>query len=228
VKAITNFYRSSIGKKWIVAISGLVLFGFVVGHMLGNLQIFLGQEQINRYAETLQNLGELLWVIRGFLLLMIGLHIVNTIQLTLENRAARPQKYAVKAHDASTLASRTMAISGLIVLSFIIFHLLHFTAQTIHPEWKTWHDAAGRHDVYSMVIVGFKNPAASFFYLLGVGLLCLHLRHGIQSMTQTLGGRTRNFAPLLSVASPIIALILFLGYASIPVASLLGFLKPLH
>ena len=227
MKALISFYQSSIGKKTVVAITGLVLIGFVIGHMVGNLQVFLGPDPINRYAEFLQGLGDLLWVIRGVLLLMIVLHIVTTVQLTIENAQARPQKYAVRTSVASTLGAKTMAVSGTIIAAFLIFHLLHFTAQSIHPEWRTWEDAQHRHDVFSMVIVGFQDPLATFFYLVGVGLLCLHLSHGIQSFLQTLGGRTRNSALCISVASPIIAALIFLGYAAIPVASLLHFLKPL-
>lgn len=228
VKAIISFYQSSIGKKWIVALTGLVLVGFVTGHMIGNLQIFLGQEPINKYATFLQGLGELLWVIRGVLFACLGLHIVTTVLLTIQNAAATPQKYAVTKSQAATIAAKTMAISGTIILAFLIFHLLHFTAQTIHPEWQGWHDAEGRHDVYSLVIVGFQNPLATGFYLLGVFLLCMHLSHGIQSFIQTLGLRSRKIADPLTTASPYLAGLLFLGYAAIPVASILGILKPLH
>jgi len=227
VKALISFYQSSIGKKWIVALTGVVLVGFVAGHMAGNLQVFLGQDAINLYAERLQSLGDLLWVIRGFLLLMIALHIATTVLLAVENAQARPQKYAVKTSVASTLGAKTMTVTGGIIIAFVVYHLLHFTAMSIHPEWKGWHDALGRHDVYSMVIVGFRDPLATLFYLIGVGLLCLHLSHGIQSFVQTLGGRTRNFAPLISAASPVIAGLIFLGYASIPVASLLHFINPI-
>ena len=227
VKALISFYQSSIGKKWIVALTGLVLVGFVFGHMIGNLQIFLGPEALNVYAERLQGLGELLWVIRGFLLLMIVVHIVTTVMLALENSQARPQKYAVKGNVAATLGSKTMVVSGSIIVAFLIFHIRHFTTQGIHPEWRHWEDMAHRHDVYSMVIVGFQDPLATLFYLIGVGLLCLHLSHGIQSFLQTLGGRTRNLAHGFSTASPLLAAALFAGYAAIPVACILHFLKPL-
>ena len=121
-----------------------------------------------------------------------------------------------------------MIISGLIVLSFLIFHLLHFTVLAIHPEWQNWEDELGRHDVYSLVIAGFQNPLATGFYLLGLFLLCMHLSHGIQSFIQTLGVRSRKIAEPLSNASPYLAGLIFLGYASIPVASIIGLIKPLH
>jgi succinate dehydrogenase / fumarate reductase cytochrome b subunit len=225
MKPLVAFFQSSIGKKWIVALTGVVLVLFVIGHMLGNLQIFLGQETINVYAEKLQSLGDLLWVIRIFLLVVIVLHIFTTVRLAIQSAAARgPQKYAVKKNVGATTAAKTMLLSGLVLISFIIFHILHFTAQTVQPEWKTWVDEAGRHDVYSMMIAGFQSPLVSGFYILAVFLLCLHMSHGIQSFLQTLGGRTRGFAPAMSKASVVIAWLTFLGYASIPVAVLLGVL----
>jgi len=227
VKAIISFYQSSIGKKWIVALTGLVLVGFVTGHMIGNLQIFLGQEPLNIYAKFLQGLGELLWVIRGVMLACFGIHLVTTALLKIQNAAATPQKYAVAKSQASTIAAKTMIVSGTILACFLIFHLLHFTAQIIHPEWRDLHDAHGMHDVYSLVILGFRDPLATGFYLLGLFLLCLHLSHGIQSFIQTLGLRTRKIAEPLSIASPFIAGLIFLGYASIPVASFLHIINPI-
>ena len=226
MKAIISFYQSSIGKKWIVALTGLVLVGFVTGHMIGNLQIFLGQEQINKYAAFLQGLGELLWIIRGFLLACIGIHIVTTVLLSIQNNAATPQKYAVNNPQAATIAAKTMIWSGAILISFLVFHLLHFTTQSIHPEWRNLHDEKGLHDVYSLVILGFQNPLATGFYLLGLFMLCMHLTHGIQSFIQTLGVRSRKIAQPISTASPYLAGIIFLGYAAIPVASILGIIKP--
>lgn len=227
MKAIISFYQSSIGKKWIVALTGFMLVGFVTGHMIGNLQIFLGHEALNKYAAFLQGLGELLWVIRGVMLAAIGVHIVTTVLLSIQNAAATPQKYAVTKSQSASIAAKTMVVSGSILACFLVFHLLHFTAQTIHPEWKTWHDTEGLHDVYSLVIVGFKDPLVTGFYLLGLFLLCMHLSHGIQSFIQTLGLRSRKIADTLTLASPFLAGLIFLGYASIPVASILGIIKAL-
>jgi succinate dehydrogenase / fumarate reductase cytochrome b subunit len=227
VKAIISFYQSSIGKKWIVALTGLVLVGFVTGHMIGNLQIFLGPEALNKYAAFLQGLGELLWVIRGVMLACLGIHIITTVLLWIQNNAATPQKYAVNNPQAATIAAKTMIVSGLIVASFVVFHLLHFTTLSLHPEWKLWEDPEGRHDVFSLVIVGFRDPYTTGFYLLGLFLLCLHLSHGIQSFIQTLGVRTRKIAEPISFASPYIAGLIFLGYASIPMASILHLINPL-
>ncbi len=228
MKALISFYQSSIGKKWIVALTGVVLVLFVTGHMLGNLQVFLGAEAINIYAEKLQNLGELLWVVRAVLLATILLHITTTVLLAIQSAKARPQKYAVTRRVQATIAARTMLLSGLVLISFIIFHILHFTAQTVDPQWRQWHDAAGRHDVHDMIVAGFQSPLVAGFYILAVFLLCLHMSHGIQSFLQTLGVRTRALAAPVAKLSPLFAWAVFLGYASIPLAVQFGFLKLLH
>ena len=222
---ISSYLSSSIGRKWIVALTGLALFGFVIGHLAGNLQVFLGPEPLNRYAFFLQNLGELLWVVRCGLLAMLVTHIFFTIKLRIENRAARPQGYAVTQRRATTFPARMMTLSGLMVLCFILFHLLHFTAQKIDPSYLTLHDAKGRHDVYRMMILGFQNKAASAFYLVGVGLLAMHLNHGIGSLFQTLGLNSAKLRPLWEKGGAAFSWLIFLGYASIPVAVLTGVVK---
>lgn len=224
---LLRFCSSSIGRKWIVAVTGLGLFGFVIGHLIGNLQMFLGDngEAINRYGAFLQGLGELLWAIRLGLLAMVVLHIVFTIKLRLESRAARPERYAVTQYRAASSPARWMALSGLMVLCFIIFHLLHFTVQSVDPSYLTLHDAQGRHDVYRMVIKGFSNVYVAGFYILAVGLLALHLNHGIASMFQTLGLNSGKVRPLWDKGGPALSWLIFLGYASIPVAVLTGIVK---
>lgn len=223
---LLRFCSSSIGRKWIVALTGLALFGFVVGHLIGNLQMFLGSpEPINRYGAFLQGLGELLWAIRLGLLAMLVLHVVFTIKLRMENRAARPVNYAVTNRRATTFAARWMLLSGLMVLCFIIFHLLHFTVQSVDPSYLTLKDQHGRHDVYRMVIKGFSNPYVSAFYIVAVGLLAMHLNHGIASLFQTLGLNSGKLRPLWEKGGPAFSWLLFIGYASIPVAVLTGILK---
>jgi succinate dehydrogenase / fumarate reductase cytochrome b subunit len=220
VNPLLRFLSSSIGRKWVVALTGLALFGFVVGHLIGNLQVFIGPESLNRYGAFLQGLGELLWAVRFGLLAMLVLHIVFTIKLRGENRAARPEKYAVTQRRAATPAARWMLLSGLTVLCFIIYHLLHFTTQNIEPAFRELHDAQGRHDVYRMMIAGFLNPYASAFYLIGVGLLALHLNHGVQSLFITLGLSTGKTRPLWEKGGVAFSWLIFLGYASIPIAVL--------
>ncbi len=225
MNSLASFFSSSIGRKWIVGLTGVALVGFVTGHLLGNLQIFLGQEAINKYAAALQSLGEILWVIRFGLLAVVLAHIYFTIQLTRENRAARPVKYAVSGYRASTRASRTMIVSGLILICFIVFHLLHFTAQKVDVSFADLHDAQGRHDVYRMMILGFKNVWASAFYIVGMFLLCQHLSHGIVSFPQTLGLKTKSTSTFWQKLGPLWAWGVFVGYVSIPVAVLTGFIR---
>ena len=228
---LLRFCSSSIGRKWIVALTGLVLFAFVVGHLIGNLQIFLGSsEPINRYGAFLQGLGEVLWAIRFGLFVLLVLHVVFTIQLRMESRAARGVPYTVTQHRATSPAARWMLLSGLMVLCFIVYHLLHFTVQVpavnmLGQNFESLHDAKGRHDVYRMMVLGFSNPVASGFYLVGVALLALHLNHGIMSMFQTLGLNSVKVRPLWEKGGPTVAWLIFLGSASIPVAVLTGIVK---
>ncbi len=213
--------------------SGAVMFLFVIGHLAGNLQIFLGREAINRYGDFLQSNVELLWPVRIALLAIIVLHIWSATQLTLENRAARPQAYAQWQPTAASYASRTMMMSGIIVAIFIVYHLLHYTVMVkavnltgqdfdAKPDFF---DDKGRHDIYKMMVTGFRQPVVSGFYLVGVGLLCLHLSHGISAMFQSLGWKKRSYGECLDRGAKWVSALIFLGYSSIPVAILLGCVK---
>src|ERR1044071_10251200 len=160
------------------------LFNFVVGHMLGNLQIFVGPESINRYGAFLQGLGELLWVARISLIVLVLLHIWSAVKLSAENKAARPIGYGNYHPTGSSYASRTMLMSGLIIAAFIVYHLLHFTVQIqgingTGQDFRLLEDAKHRHDVYGMMVLGFKQPIVSLFYIVGMILLSLHLSHGV-------------------------------------------------
>lgn len=219
------FYQSSIGKKLIVAVTALILILYVLGHLLGNLQIYIGQDRINTYAKFLHDLGPILWVIRIFLLAAFVTHIVATIQLAQENRLAKPQKYAVPGYQRSTMASRTMIVSGLIVLCFVIYHILQFTLQVTDPEFREVHDSIGRHDVYRMLILGFRHPLVSLFYVIALFLLTTHLSHGFASVVQTLGINNRKIANFVSTGGQTLAWVVFAGYISIPVTILLGFIR---
>ncbi|MDQ6626387.1 MAG: succinate dehydrogenase cytochrome b subunit [Verrucomicrobiota bacterium] len=224
---ISAFTRSSIGKKFIVAATGVVLLGFVIGHLLGNLQIFLGPDWINSYAEHLQNLGPFLWMIRAFLLVNVILHIWFTIGLAIDNRRARPEAYARKVHVKATFASRYMWLSGLVVLAFIIYHIAHFTLVLADPRLASLKpDALQRHDVYSMMVYGFRNIIVSAFYIFAMFLLMLHLTHGASSFFQSLGWNDKRMTPRLALLGRIFAWLIFIGYTSIPVAILLGWVKP--
>jgi succinate dehydrogenase / fumarate reductase cytochrome b subunit len=227
VNAISAFYHSSIGKKMIVAITGIILILFVVGHLLGNLQIFLGPDWINAYSEHLRELGPLLWAIRIFLLVTVIVHIYVTIRLAIANRRARPQSYRDKENVKATFASRHMVMSGLIVFMFIAYHLAHFTfRKTDHRFALLKLDPLNRYDVYSMMVYGFQNYVVSAFYVLGLFLLFLHLSHGSSSFFQSLGLNNKKVEPRLALSGRIFAWLLFIGYTSIPVAILLGFIQP--
>jgi succinate dehydrogenase / fumarate reductase cytochrome b subunit len=227
---VSNIFGSSLGKKYIMAVTGFVMFLFVIGHLAGNLQIFLGSEAINRYGHFLQSNPEILWPARITLLLMLVLHVWSAVKLSAENKAARPIPYGAWQPVGSTYASRTMLMSGLIVFVFIIYHLLHFTVQAqwvnlTHKNFIDFTDPAKRHDIFKMMVVGFHNPLVSGFYILGMALLCLHLSHGTSSMFQSIGWKSPVYGPFLDKASRWLAVAIFIGYTSIPVAILLGYGK---
>jgi succinate dehydrogenase / fumarate reductase cytochrome b subunit len=230
MKIFTHIFESSLGKKYIMAVTGFLLFLFVIGHLVGNLQIFLGPEAINRYGHFLQSNYELVWPARIGLLIFVGLHIWSAAKLSLENRAARPIAYATYQPIGSTYASRTMLMSGLIILAFVIYHLLHFTVQTQYinltgQNFTTFMDPEKRHDIFKMMVVGFNNGWVSAFYMLGMALLCLHLSHGLSSMFQSIGWKNQTYGPFLDKAARVLSVLIFLGYTSIPVSILLGYGK---
>jgi succinate dehydrogenase / fumarate reductase cytochrome b subunit len=224
-----SLFQSSIGKKFLMAVTGLVMFGFVTGHLLGNLQIFLPPERINAYGHFLESLGEVLWVVRLVLLVCLAIHVWVAIQLTKENLAARPAGYAVDHVNRATLASRVMARTGIVVFAFLIYHLLDFTLRVQHPEWgdRTFRleDGIMVRDVYNMVVHGFSRVGISFFYILAVGLLSYHLAHGIGSMVQTLGLKNEKWTRGLERFAIAYCWLYFLLNAAIPLAVLGGLVK---
>jgi succinate dehydrogenase / fumarate reductase cytochrome b subunit len=221
-----NLFGSSLGKKYLMAGTGLLMILFVIGHMAGNLQVFLGPEAINRYGDFLQTNVELLWPVRIALIFIILIHIWSATKLTLENRAARPVAYQQWEPTAASYASRTMMVSGVIVAIFIVYHLLHFTAmvQAVNLTGKDFgakpefFDEKGRHDIYKMLIIGFSNTWVCIFYIIGVGLLCMHLSHGASAMWQSLGWKKRSYGPCLDRAAKLGAGLIFLGYVIIPIS----------
>jgi succinate dehydrogenase / fumarate reductase, cytochrome b subunit len=225
VRPVT-FWQSTNGKKVVMAVTGAIMFLFVLGHMLGNLQIFEGPgtidspARINVYGHFLHNLGELLWIERGGLLLAIILHITATVQLALRSKAARPVGYSRKEAINSSYASRTMYWSGPIVLAFIIFHLLQFTAGYIHPEAQFIEG-----DVYHNVVAGFQVWWVSVWYIIAVSLLGVHLSHGLWSMFQSVGLAHKRHSVTLKRSAQAIAILIVLGYIAIPISVLLGFVK---
>lgn len=216
-----RFWQTTVGKKAIMAITGFILFGFVVGHLLGNLQIFEPPEKINHYAATLRSVPRLLWTARITLLVAVILHIWSSFELWLLQRAARPIPYVKKENLHSTYASRTMVWSGPIILAFVIFHLLHLTFGTIHPGGPF-----DEHNVYNNVVTGFQFWPVSLFYIIAMIMLCYHLYHGLWSMFQTLGCSHPVYSLWLRRIAKLVAIVIAAGNISIPVAILAGYIKP--
>jgi len=217
-----NPLLSTLGLKTAMALTGLALFGFVVAHLLGNLQVYAGPERLNAYAASLQALGPILWVLRGGLLVVLVVHVSCAVALTLRNRAARPEAYVGMKPQVTTYAARTMLMSGIVVLVYVAFHLLHFTVGAIqHAHWALT-DAKGRHDVYAMVVLGFRDAPTVLVYVLAQALLCLHLSHGASSAFQSLGVTHPRLAFLKEGFGKAVAVAIFAGNVSIPLACLAG------
>jgi succinate dehydrogenase / fumarate reductase cytochrome b subunit len=241
-----NLFTSSIGRKFLMALTGLILTGFAFGHLVGNLQIFGEPDRINGYAHFLQSLGPVLWLVRLGLLAAVGIHIWAAVVLTLESKAARgPADYGVHRWLEAAWASRYMRMSGLVVLVFIVYHILHFTVGAVGTEYykgtlatvTLGHDvrefgfplaAKGTevHDVYSMIFIGFCNPLVAGFYILATGLLAVHLMHGFDSLFQTLGLRNAKWSCCLRKAATALSVLYFLGNLAIPGAIVTGLAKP--
>lgn len=220
--SLFRFLQSSILSKVVMAGTGIVLVLFLCGHMAGNLQMYLGQDRMNHYAETLQGLGGALWVIRGTLIVLALLHVITSVWLKILNMRARPVGYAMKTWVRANLASRTMLWTGSLVACFLLYHLLHLTVGSTNPAQYHVTDAMGRHDVYSMVILGFRNPLIAGLYVVGMVLLGYHLYHAIASAFQTLGINNEKYYGFIHGLSITVALVVVLGFTSIPAGVLLG------
>jgi succinate dehydrogenase / fumarate reductase cytochrome b subunit len=225
VQRVVRFYEAPIGKKAIMALTGVLLFGYVVAHLLGNLQIYSADpNQINRYAAFLHNPSNAaaLWAARLVLLVAVILHIVASVQLWGLKREARPVAYVKKDDAATSYASRTMMWSGPIVAAFVIFHVLHLTVGAVVPLQEV---AVNEPDVRANVIAGFQNPAISGFYILAMILLCMHLYHGLWSMFQSLGFSHPRYTPKLKSGAALFAILIAVGNCSIPIAVMAGLLR---
>jgi succinate dehydrogenase / fumarate reductase, cytochrome b subunit len=208
-----------------MAITGLLLVGFVIAHMLGNLQIFLGADKLNNYAKTLQSLGGLLWVARIGLLVIFFVHLSTAIRLTLENKSARPVPYAVFNTHKASFASRTMPQTGIIIALFVVYHILHFTVRATNPEYSNLMTPDGHADVYAMVVSGFTNPIISLIYIVAQAVLALHISHGFFSVFQTIGLNHPSKDAKVKLISNALAFLIFIGNSSIPLAVLAGVVK---
>jgi succinate dehydrogenase / fumarate reductase cytochrome b subunit len=210
-----GLYGSTLGKKYFMAVTGVLLFGFVVGHMVGNLQIYLGAEIYNAYAHKLQSLGPVLWLIRAVLFSIVAAHIVFAVQLWLRNRQSRPVKYRVFEPPAVDYAARTMVWSGPIIGLFIVYHLLHFTVGSTHHDFI-------RGDVYHNVVSSFQIWWVSGFYIVANLLLAIHLYHGLWSLFQTIGWDHPRFGRVRRWIAVVFALVIGAGNVSMPLAVLAG------
>ena len=215
---IGNFLTSTIGRKVVMALTGLVLFGFVVAHMVGNLQVYLGPTKLDEYGAALRKLPALLWALRLGLLAAAAGHVWAATSLTLSNRAARPIGYRQTRYQESSYASRTMRWSGVILLLFIVYHLLHFTIGTVHPSFV---EGAVNHNF----VAGFRVPWVSAFYILAMLCLGMHMYHGVWSMLQTLGLSHPRYNPLRQAVAGAITVAVVVGNISMPLAVLAGWIR---
>jgi succinate dehydrogenase / fumarate reductase, cytochrome b subunit len=223
-RSAAAYWNSSIGKKLVVALTGLAMVLFLAGHLTGNLLMYAGKEAFDGYARFLHEAGHgaLIWVARLGLLVVLVLHVWATILLTRENKAAR-QQYEFQATIQASKSSRIMIWSGLTVLAFIVFHILHFTVRT-----NSHLAEIAKESPYEMVIAGFSGGFLQvlvvLFYVVAMTLLCSHISHGVASMFQTLGFRSKKSAGLIRTISLGYAAVIWLGFVSIPVAILLGWI----
>ena len=216
-----GFYRSTVGKKTVMAVTGLIGFGFVVSHLLGNLQFYLGPEALNGYSASLRHYPVVLLFARATLLAALAAHVIAAVQLTVQNAGARPQGYKTWTPRKSTYSARTMKYSGPILGLFIVYHLLHLTAGSVHPNFK--HVSGDVPDTYHNVVAGFSSIPVSLSYMVAMAFLGFHLSHGIWSLFQSMGANHPRYLPVVRKAAVVIAVLIVLGNISIPVAVLLGF-----
>jgi succinate dehydrogenase / fumarate reductase, cytochrome b subunit len=218
---LLTYCRSSVGRKTVMGLTGLMLVGFVTAHLLGNLNIYLGQEALNAYAFGLKSLGPLVWVARVGLLLVFAVHLTTAFSLEVDNRKARPVGYAQKHPIVSSFASRTMLLSASVILFFVLYHLAHFTLHEI-GDHSFGPDYAARHDVYRMVVTGFQDITITLIYIVSNLFLGLHMSHGIKSSFQSLGLRDKKYNSLVECGGKCIAWSLAAGNISIPISVYFG------
>jgi succinate dehydrogenase / fumarate reductase cytochrome b subunit len=220
MQRLANLLDSSVGKKVVMAVTGFILFGYVAGHVTGNLLVFLGPQAINDYGRFLHTFlhGTGIWIARAGLLAAVVLHVWASVSLTAENRAARPVGYRQRENRESTFASRTMILTGPVLAGFIVYHLAHFTTGSVHPSFVPG-------DLYHNLVVGFRSWGAAAFYALAMLALGLHLYHGAWSMLQTLGASHPRWNLLRNRAAKVATVLIVTGFLSVPAAVILGLLR---
>jgi len=212
-----GWYSSTLGKKVLMAGTGIILFGYLVGHMLGNLQIFMGAEQINRYAELLHSNLAFLWAVRLVLLFCIGVHIVAAVQVWLRSRQARPVRYKVFNPPAVDYAAKTMVWSGPIIAAFIAYHLAHLTVGCVHPQYEHLKP-------FENVIIGFQSAPVAIAYIVALLLLGMHLYHGLWSLFQTMGWDHARLGAWRRPLAIVLTVVIISGFLSVPLAVMTGVL----
>ena len=217
--------QCSVGRKIIMAVTGIVLVGFVCVHLLGNSSMFVGADAINAYAQKLHSLGPFVWVFRLVMLVAFALHIAFGIQLTLENKAATPEANVQVKRLKTGFGAETMIVSGLVMLAFVIYHLLQFTVQVPGMGVYEMNEATQMVNVYTMVVAGFKSVLPVIIYLAGMLFLFLHVSHGFQSLFQTLGLCNDKSLPVTGMVSKLVGFVLLLGYIAIPLSIVFGYIK---
>jgi succinate dehydrogenase / fumarate reductase, cytochrome b subunit len=220
MSAALRFFETTIGKKVVMSLTGIVLWGFVVAHLAGNLQVYLGAHAMDDYAVFLRGFlhGTGIWIFRTVLLTSVILHIWAAVTLTLQNRRARPVGYRKLQSRDSTISSRTMRLSGIVIIIFVIYHILHFTTGQAHPDFH-------HGKVYDNFIVGFRVIPVSIFYIFAMVCLGLHLYHGVWSMLQTLGLSHPRYNGLRHGFAALITAIVVIGNISFPLAVILGLIQ---
>ena len=224
---LLTFYRSTIGKKVIMGVTGLIGIGFVILHMIGNLQAFVGPAKLNAYGALLHGpLNELLWLLRVILIVAVVLHVLMAYQLTQRAHAARPIGYQRREPQVSTLAARTMRWGGVLLLVFIVVHILHFTTETIDPgHARGLVDIHGNRDVYGNLVSSFHVWWVAAFYIIAMIALGLHLYHGAWSSVRTLGHARPSPHPLHRRIALIVAVVVWAGFTLVPVGVMAGILR---
>jgi succinate dehydrogenase / fumarate reductase cytochrome b subunit len=218
-----RLFSDSIGRKAVMAVTGLLMVLFVVGHLLGNLSIFAGPNGINAYAEKLHSLGPILWVVRLVMATAVLLHVVISVAITTQNWAAKPTKYAVARSLRATFASKNMIWTGVLLAAFIGWHLLQFTFRYT-PDVVAGLDAMNRFDVFTMVVTSLGRGFIGLMYVVAMIALFLHLVHGVQSTFQTLGWSNASLLPRYGAFGKVLSSLFLIGYGAIPVLILVGFL----
>jgi succinate dehydrogenase / fumarate reductase cytochrome b subunit len=208
--------QSSVGRKILVAVTGLMLVAFICIHLLGNMSLFAGADAINTYADKLHSLGPVVWIFRAVMLGIFAVHVIFAVQLTIENSSARPEAYMQKVNEEATFFSRSMIVTGLVILAFVVYHILHFTARVVGVEnVETLVDSAGRFDVYTMVVQSFNSVAIAGIYIIAMICLFMHLAHGVGSFFQTLGLTNDSTFDGVGKLGKVVSIVLLVGYVAV-------------